>query len=256
MQAIAHPAPAGLCAPVQQRPTARRNVTVQHRAAKQPRRQPLRVAVRAAAEPELPSVGAVDPEDARCAIAVGLKFSNAGNWAQAQVGGARRALELLQAGLLQSTSLTCQPADHALPCCAAPTAPAAPQEYFERALELPGTGLKRWRDKPPALSTGELTSALYNIACCRARLGDVENGLVAISGAVEQVRAAARTQRMLTAARRSQPCGRLALPPPPLALPPILTPDACPQHRATATSSRCGPTQTWRRCASTSGSRG
>lgn len=33
----------------------------------------------------------------------------------------------------------------------------AMQEYFERALELPGTGLKRWRDKPPALSTGELT---------------------------------------------------------------------------------------------------
>jgi hypothetical protein len=26
------------------------------------------------------------------------------------------------------------------------------QVYFEKALELPGTGLKRWRDKPPALS--------------------------------------------------------------------------------------------------------
>lgn len=120
--------------------------------------------------------------------------------------------------------------------------------YFERALELPGTGLKRWRDKPPALSTGELTSALYNvgaalcmacpaqlswaallmaahawldlscanqgaadcgwgslarasadsppppmaaplppqIACCRSRLGDIENGLVAMAGAIEQ----------------------------------------------------------------------
>ncbi len=37
-----------------------------------------------------------------------------------------------------------------------------------------------------ALSQGELTAALYNIACCRARLGDIENGLVAIAGAVEQ----------------------------------------------------------------------
>lgn len=95
------------------------------------------------------------------------------------------------------------------------------QVYFEKALELPGTGLKRWRDKPPALSeclrerwsaqaarlcamfestfkqskisafpvaagTGELTSALYNIACCRSQLGDVENALVAIAGAIEQ----------------------------------------------------------------------
>lgn len=39
---------------------------------------------------------------------------------------------------------------------------------------------------PQALSEGELTAALYNIACCRSRLGDVENGLVAIAGAVEQ----------------------------------------------------------------------
>ncbi|EFN54485.1 hypothetical protein CHLNCDRAFT_135153 [Chlorella variabilis] len=85
----------------------------------------------------------VEPEDARSSIAVGLKFSNAGQWAKAQ-------------------------------------------EYFEKALELPGTGLKRWRDKPPALSTGELTSALYNIACCRSQLGDIENGLIAMSGAVEQ----------------------------------------------------------------------
>lgn len=27
-------------------------------------------------------------------------------------------------------------------------------------LQLPGTGLKRWRDKPPALSPGELQAAL------------------------------------------------------------------------------------------------
>lgn len=50
-----------------------------------PRRQ-QRLAVHAAASDELLTPPA-DPEDARGAIAVGLKFSNAGNWAQAQVGG-------------------------------------------------------------------------------------------------------------------------------------------------------------------------
>lgn len=104
---------------------------------------PQRRHLRCRAADELLAASAVDPEDARGAIAIGLKFSNAGNWAQAQ-------------------------------------------EYFERALELPGTGLKRWRDKPPALSEGELTSALYNIACCRSQQGDVDNGLTAIAGAVEQ----------------------------------------------------------------------
>ena len=99
------------------------------------------MAVRAADELDL--VASSDPEDARGSIAIGLKYSAAGQWEQAQ-------------------------------------------QYFERALELPGTGLKRWRDKPPALSAGELQAALYNVACCRSRLGDVENGLIAIAGAVEQ----------------------------------------------------------------------
>lgn len=106
----------------------------------QARRQ---LAVRAAGDFVPTEAARADPEDAKGAIAIGLKFSDAGNWAQAQ-------------------------------------------EYFERALELPGTGLKRWRDKPPALSTGELTAALYNIACCRSRLGDIDNGLVALAGCVEQ----------------------------------------------------------------------
>ena len=29
------------------------------------------------------------------------------------------------------------------------------QEFFERALSLPGTGTKRFRDKPPQLSDGK-----------------------------------------------------------------------------------------------------
>ncbi|PSC75387.1 putative DNA replication complex GINS PSF3 [Micractinium conductrix] len=115
------------------------------RAAAAARRSPpaRRRLVVAAAADELLGAADVDPDNARAAIAVGLKYSGAGQWAKAQ-------------------------------------------EYFERALELPGTGLKRYRDKPPALSEGELTSALYNIACCRSMQGDVENGLIAIAGCVEQ----------------------------------------------------------------------
>lgn len=47
-----------------------------------PRRQ-QRLAARAAASGDLLTPPA-DPEDARGAIAIGLKYSNAGNWAQAQ----------------------------------------------------------------------------------------------------------------------------------------------------------------------------
>ena len=69
--------------------------------------------------------------------------------------------------------------------------------YFEQALELPGTGLKRYRDKPNLISNGEKMAALYNIACCQSQLakqaGDdaeakeacVGNGLVALAGALE-----------------------------------------------------------------------
>lgn len=69
-------------------------------------------------------------------------------------------------------------------------------EYFERALELPGTGLKRFRDKPNLISNGEKMAALYNIACCQSRMAEttedeeeraacIQNGLVALAGALE-----------------------------------------------------------------------
>ena len=72
-------------------------------------------------------------------------------------------------------------------------------KYFEQALEMPGTGLKRYRDKPPLISEGEKMAALYNIACCQSQMaktaaesGDDEakeaciaNGLVALAGALE-----------------------------------------------------------------------
>ena len=39
---------------------------------------------------------------------------------------------------------------------------------------------------PPNQPRPSPQAALYNIACCRSRLGDVDNGLVALAGCVEQ----------------------------------------------------------------------
>lgn len=86
-----------------------------------------------------------DPDDARSAIAIGLKLTEAQQWVRAQ-------------------------------------------EYFELALDLPGTGLKRFRDKPRQLSDGERIAIMYNIACCQSRLGEqenIQNGLMAIAGCLE-----------------------------------------------------------------------
>lgn len=56
---------------------------------------------------------------------------------------------------------------------------------YEKALTLPGTGLKRYRDRPRLISDGEKSAALFNIACCQSMLGDVRAGLVALSGCLE-----------------------------------------------------------------------
>ncbi|EFJ43142.1 hypothetical protein VOLCADRAFT_106936 [Volvox carteri f. nagariensis] len=56
---------------------------------------------------------------------------------------------------------------------------------YEKALTLPGTGLKRYRDKPRLISDGERSAALFNIACCQAQLGDMRSGLVALAGCLE-----------------------------------------------------------------------
>lgn len=58
-------------------------------------------------------------------------------------------------------------------------------QCFEKALTLPGTGTKRYRDKPKLISDGEKAAALYNSACCFARLGDARSGLVALAGCLE-----------------------------------------------------------------------
>ncbi|GBF91837.1 hypothetical protein Rsub_04942 [Raphidocelis subcapitata] len=56
---------------------------------------------------------------------------------------------------------------------------------FERAMTLPGTGVKRYRDKPRLISDGERMAALYNCACCHARLGAPREGLLALSACLE-----------------------------------------------------------------------
>ncbi|GAX74284.1 hypothetical protein CEUSTIGMA_g1733.t1 [Chlamydomonas eustigma] len=56
---------------------------------------------------------------------------------------------------------------------------------FEKSLTLPGTGIKRFRDKPRAISDGEKMTALYNMACCHSQLNDARTGLVALSGCLE-----------------------------------------------------------------------
>lgn len=56
---------------------------------------------------------------------------------------------------------------------------------FEQAFNLPGTGVKRDKKKPAELSNGEKYSALYNIACCQAQLGEHREGMVALAGCME-----------------------------------------------------------------------
>eukprot|EP00879_Flechtneria_rotunda_P005773 GHRR01006074.1.p1 GENE.GHRR01006074.1~~GHRR01006074.1.p1 ORF type:complete len:220 (+),score=31.96 GHRR01006074.1:184-843(+) len=58
-------------------------------------------------------------------------------------------------------------------------------QVFENGLTLPGTGVKRFRDKPRLISDSEKMAALYNIACCHSRLQDARSGLVALSGCLE-----------------------------------------------------------------------
>lgn len=57
---------------------------------------------------------------------------------------------------------------------------------FERALKLPGTGQKRFTDKPPESSDEEKHTALYNISCCYCQLEDERLALVSFAGALEK----------------------------------------------------------------------
>eukprot|EP00241_Pyramimonas_parkeae_P010733 CAMPEP_0114250802 /NCGR_PEP_ID=MMETSP0058-20121206/14902_1 /TAXON_ID=36894 /ORGANISM="Pyramimonas parkeae, CCMP726" /LENGTH=245 /DNA_ID=CAMNT_0001364503 /DNA_START=60 /DNA_END=797 /DNA_ORIENTATION=+ len=57
---------------------------------------------------------------------------------------------------------------------------------FQKALTLPGSGVKRNRIKPQELTEGEQVSALYNIACCHAQMGDTKQGLDALAQAINE----------------------------------------------------------------------
>jgi hypothetical protein len=56
---------------------------------------------------------------------------------------------------------------------------------FQQALTLPGTGFKRYRDKPREASDEERQAALYNTACCLGAMGNTQDGLKAVAGALE-----------------------------------------------------------------------
>lgn len=58
-------------------------------------------------------------------------------------------------------------------------------KIFKSALDLPGTGIKRFRDRPRLISDGEKMAALYNIACCHARLDEDRESLLALSACLE-----------------------------------------------------------------------
>ena len=62
--------------------------------------------------------------------------------------------------------------------------PTAALADFKRAFTLPGTGLKRFRDKPPGLSDGETQAAHYNAACAHAALGDIDAALISLTAAI------------------------------------------------------------------------
>ena len=63
--------------------------------------------------------------------------------------------------------------------------PSAALAQFVAALDLPGSGPRRMKGKPAELSTGELQAALYNAACCYAKLGDTVGGMDTLRAAVE-----------------------------------------------------------------------
>jgi hypothetical protein len=52
---------------------------------------------------------------------------------------------------------------------------------FEQAPNLPGTGVKRFRDRPPLASDGERQAASFNAACAHAALGNADQGLAALA---------------------------------------------------------------------------
>jgi hypothetical protein len=51
---------------------------------------------------------------------------------------------------------------------------------FTGALELPGSGLRRTKGAARELSQGERQAALYNAACCHARMGEAAAGVDAL----------------------------------------------------------------------------
>ena len=110
-----------------------------------------------------------EPEDARGAIAVGLNLTNAGQY-DAAIGIFEKALSLPGTGLKQFRHATPLSIDELLQ-----------RLYYSLSSLICAI---HTRDKPPAISNGEKQAALYNIACCYSRLGNLENSLRALASAL------------------------------------------------------------------------
>lgn len=161
------PHPHGLHAPMQRvaAPTARCGALVQRAgqrvaAARAPACRRRSVAVRAAAEmPE----GDPEVSDARGAIAIGLKYSAAGNWAQAQVSSVAELRTL-------------SPAFGACPCfncptlCSAGVLGACPGAAGHRAQAVRGEGdaMPQLRVLPSARPTAACPCLLLLFSSCLA----------------------------------------------------------------------------------------
>ena len=119
------------------------------------------------------SSAAADPEDARGAIALGLKLFEGGDY-QGALALFDKSLGMPGTGIVvkhRHNSKCC-----GLPCCI----PLLHTVAAYRRL-----GVKRFRDKPPQISDGEKQAAYFNIACCQSKLGNVREGLIAVAGCIE-----------------------------------------------------------------------
>lgn len=105
----------------------------------------------------------VDPEDARGAIALGLKTFEGGDYAGA-LALFDKSLGLPGTGTWIMLTMGMHMDDG----------------HTSRFI-----GVKRFRDKPPQISDGEKQAAYFNIACCQSKLGNVKDGLIAVAGCIE-----------------------------------------------------------------------
>jgi hypothetical protein len=113
--------------------------------------------------------------------------------------GAGEDMQLLTDAQMMALLAQASPPMQAAASAATPAVPRAPEDaaaaiaaglrafaagdataalaLFTSALELPGSGVRRMKGSARELSQGEEQAALFNAACCHARLGNAVAGL-------------------------------------------------------------------------------